>query len=124
MSATTSCSRPHIELDGEGPARRASTQEALLARLRALPGVVHAGLINAFPLGRGQFANGTFIEMTRPDENHHARAVRINAPQFQGRVGEAEFRAASAGYFEAMVFRSAAAAGSRLRTVQARRTSP
>ena len=58
-----------IELDGEdGPARRASTQDALLARLRALPGVVHAGLINAFPLGRGQFANGTFIEMTRPDE--------------------------------------------------------
>ena len=92
-----------IELDGEdGPARRASMQEVLLARLRALPGVVNAGLINAFPLGGGQFANGTFVEMTRPDEITTPEQFHFDAPQFKGRVGEAEFRAASAGYFEAM----------------------
>ncbi len=92
-----------IELDGEdGPARRASIQEVLLARLRALPGVVNAGLINAFPLGGGQFANGTFVEMTRPDEITTPEQFHFDAPQFKGRVGEAEFRAASPGYFEAM----------------------
>ncbi len=40
--------------------------------------------------------------MTRPDEITTPEQFEINAPQFQGRVGEAEFRAASAGYFEAM----------------------
>ena len=92
-----------IELAGEdGPARRAAMQDALLARIRALPGVDHAGLINAFPLGGGQFANGTFIEMTRADEITAPEQFHINAPQFKWRTGEAEFRVASAGYFEAM----------------------
>jgi putative ABC transport system permease protein len=92
-----------IELTGEdGDTRRAALQDALLARLRALPGVTQAGLINAFPLGRGQFASGMFIEMTRPDEISTREQFVFEAPQFKGRTGEAEFRAASPGYFEAM----------------------
>lgn len=92
-----------IELPGDGgDVRRAALQETLLARLRALPGVTHAGLINAFPLGRGQFANGMFIEMTRPDEITSPEQFRFDAPELQSRTGEAEFRAAGRGYFEAM----------------------
>ena len=92
-----------IELPGDdGDARRAALQDALLARIRMLPGVTHAGLINAFPLGRGQFANGMFIEMSRPDEIATREQFRFEAPEFKGRTGEAEFRAASPGYFEAM----------------------
>ena len=92
-----------IELKGEGAdARRAALQDTLLARLRALPGVSHAGLINAFPLGRGQFANGMFVEMTRPDEIATFEQFRIDAPELKARTGEADFRAASPGYFEAM----------------------
>ncbi|MEO5821650.1 MAG: ABC transporter permease [Vicinamibacteraceae bacterium] len=92
-----------IELpgDGAGP-RRAAMQDLLLARVRALPGVTAAGLINAFPLGRGQFANGTFIEMSRVDEITKMEDFRIDAPQFASRTGDAEYRVASDGYFEAM----------------------
>jgi predicted permease len=92
-----------MELTGEdADARRAALQDALLARLRALPGVSHAGLINGFPLGKGQFANGMFIEMSRPDEITSFEGFRFDDPALKTRTGEAEFRAASAGYFEAM----------------------
>jgi putative ABC transport system permease protein len=82
--------------------RRAALQDALLARVRALPGVTQAGLVNGFPLGKGQFANGMFIEMTRVDEITKREQFNFDAPQFKSRTGEAEFRAASTGYFEAM----------------------
>jgi putative ABC transport system permease protein len=92
-----------IELPGEDDGvRRAAMQDRLLGRVRALPGVTAAGLINAFPLGRGQFANGTFIEMSRVDEIAKPEDFRLDAPAFASRTGEAEFRVASAGYFEAM----------------------
>ena len=94
-----------IELTGDGDgndARRAALQQTLLARIRALPGVSHAGLINGFPLGRGQFANGMFIEMTRIDEITRMEEFDVNAPHIKPRTGEAEFRVASDGYFEAM----------------------
>jgi putative ABC transport system permease protein len=83
-------------------ARRAALQDVLLARVRALPGVTAAGLINAFPFGRGQFANGMFIEMTRVDEIARPEDFRFDAPELKARTGEAEFRAASTGYFETM----------------------
>jgi putative ABC transport system permease protein len=92
-----------IELSGDdADARRARLQDALLARVRALPGVRAAGLVNGFPLGKGQFANGMFIEMARADEITTPEQFDINSPQFKPRTGEAEFRAASTGYFEAM----------------------
>ena len=94
-----------IELAGDdagAQARLAALQDTLLARLRTVPGVTHAALVNAFPLGRGQFANGWFIEMTRLDEISRIDQFDFDAPGFRGRTGEAEFRVASAGYFEAM----------------------
>jgi len=92
-----------IELAGDdGDTRRAALQDALLARVRALPGVTQAGLVNGFPLGKGQFANGMFIEMTRVEEITNREQFTFDAPQFKSRTGEAEFRAASTGYFEAM----------------------
>ncbi len=92
-----------IDLTGDGAdARRADLQQTLLARIRALPGVSHAGLINGFPLGRGQFANGMFIEMTRVDEIARMEDFDLDAPHIKPRIGEAEFRVASAGYIEAM----------------------
>ena len=65
-------------------------------------GVVNAGLINAFPLGGGPVRQRHVRRDDAARRDHHARAVPLDAPQFKGRVGEAEFRAASAGYFEAM----------------------
>jgi putative ABC transport system permease protein len=92
-----------IELTGDdADVRRASLQDALLARVRALPGVDEAGLVNGFPLGKGQFANGMFVEMARVDEIATFEQFDVNSPQFKSRTGEAEFRAASTGYFEAM----------------------
>jgi predicted permease len=92
-----------IELTGDdADARRAALQDALLARVRALPGVGAAGLVNGFPLGKGQFANGMFIEMARADEIATPEQFDVNRPQFKSRTGNAEFRAASTGYFEAM----------------------
>jgi len=92
-----------VELTGDNEdARRAAVQDALLARIRALPGVSQAGLINGFPLGKGQFANGMFIEMARADEISKPEQFRFDAPEMKARTGEAEFRAASPGYFEAM----------------------
>jgi putative ABC transport system permease protein len=92
-----------IELAGDGAdARRAALQDALLARVRALPGVSAAGLVNGFPLGKGMFANGVFVEMTRVDEIATREQFDITSPQLKPRTGDAEFRAASTGYFEAM----------------------
>ncbi len=92
-----------IELTGDdADTRRAGLQDTLLARVRALPGVSHAGLINGFPLGRGQFANGRFIEMTRIDEITRMEAFDLDAPHIRPRTGDAEYRVASDGYFEAM----------------------
>ncbi len=92
-----------IELTGDdADARRAALQDRLLARIRALPGVTRAGLINGFPLGRGQFANGMFIEMTRADEITTMAGFDLDAPHIRPRTGEAEYRVASDGYFEAM----------------------
>ncbi len=92
-----------LDLTGDdADSRRAALQDTLLARVRALPGVTHAGLVNAFPLGRGQFANGMFVEMTRVDEISTREAFDLDAPHLRSRTGEAEFRVASAGYFEAM----------------------
>jgi len=86
----------------DAAARQVALQDALLARVRALPGVTAAGAVSAFPLGRGQFSNGMFIEMTRVDEISTFEQFRVEAPEMKPRTGEAEFRIASAGYFEAM----------------------
>jgi len=82
--------------------RNADFRDRLLAQLESLPGVTGVGLINDFPLGGAWYANGTFIEMTRPDE--------VTTPEDFGRVmqtakertGTAGYRVASEDYFRAM----------------------
>jgi putative ABC transport system permease protein len=83
--------------------RQVALQDAVVARLRAQPGVETVGLINAFPLSAdGFFPNGTFIEMTRPDEITTFDGFDRWAPDVKARSGQARFRKVSADYFRAM----------------------
>jgi predicted permease len=91
--------------------RRKQTQQELMQRLQTLPGVQQVGLINAFPLGGGFFANGLFTEMLTADEFTSLDDVRraFNDPQriaeLKSRQGMAGYRIASEGYFSAMGIR-------------------
>ena len=85
--------------------RRKAVQQELLTRLGALPGVDAVGLINAHPLGSGGFANGQFLEMTRPDELQSFDDVTRLGPEATSRAGMAGYRIASEGYFTAMGIR-------------------
>jgi predicted permease len=82
--------------------KRVAFQEELIARLRALPDVTHAGLINDFPLGGRWYSNGVFIEMSRPDEITGFAQFNPSDPAIKPRVGEAGFRVVSGDYFKAM----------------------
>jgi predicted permease len=83
--------------------RQVQFQERVVERLRAQPGVTSVGLINAFPLSPdGNFSNGTFIEMTRPDEITTFTGFNRSAPDIKARSGQARFRKVSADYFTAM----------------------
>ena len=86
--------------DSVGDARVRGLQDAVVARLRALPGVVRAGSADELPLG-GFLATGTFIKQDTPDEvqdfDDFARATRDRS-----RTGQAAYRRASPGYFEAV----------------------
>ncbi len=83
-----------------GDARIASFLEALMDRLRSIPGVERVGGVDHFPLG-SVGANGTFIVLSRPDEvtsiDDWARLVGDRT-----RTGTAQFRVASPDYFGAM----------------------
>jgi putative ABC transport system permease protein len=91
--------------------RRKQSQQDLLARLETIPGVQQVGLINAFPLGGGNFANGLFTEMTRVDEFTSQDDIRraFSDPQriaeIKTRQALAGFRIASEGYFQTMGIR-------------------
>jgi predicted permease len=86
----------------EGPTRQVAFQDAVIGRLRALPGVSHVGLINDFPLGGGWYANGSFIEMTGADEITTFKQFNLTDPAIKPRVGQAAYRIASADYFATM----------------------
>lgn len=85
---------------GEATERPALYDE-LLERFRAIPGVAHAGGVSAMPLGGTGGGNGRFVIMTSRAEpmtmDDFGQMMRI--PE---RAGEAEFRVAGPGYFEAM----------------------
>jgi predicted permease len=87
---------------GEGMARRVSDQAEMVSRLSALPGVESVGLINSFPIGRGFFSNGQFIEMTRVDEFTKYDDIAALGPAIKPRLGFASYRIANGGYFKAM----------------------
>jgi predicted permease len=83
-----------------GDLRIAATTEALMARLRALPGVERVGGIDQFPLRSGG-PSGTFLVLRRPDEVASFEDYRRLALD-RARTGNAEFLVASPGYFAAM----------------------
>jgi len=86
----------------DGLTRRVHDQEEVVTRLAAVPGVEAVGFINSFPIGRGNFSNGQFIEMTRPDEFTSYDQIRAMGSALKPRLGQAAYRLANGGYFKAM----------------------
>jgi predicted permease len=86
----------------DGLVRRVSDQSEMVSRLSALPGVESVGLINAFPIGRGFFSNGQFVEMMRVDEFSSYEQMSALGAALKPRLGSASYRIASGGYFKAM----------------------
>jgi putative ABC transport system permease protein len=82
-------------------AELARFHETLIERLRALPGIDRVGGVNDFPFGATYYPNGTFLVLNRPDEVSNFRDFGRLARD-PGRAGDAQFRVASDGYFEAM----------------------
>jgi putative ABC transport system permease protein len=58
--------------------------------------------VSPFPLGTGFFANGQFIEMTRPDEIASFQDIARLGSDVKTRAGFAGYRTASEGYFQTM----------------------
>ena len=78
-------------------------QDSMVERTRALPGVTAAAFINDFPLGGGFYANGTLVEMSRPDEFKSWDPISaMSAEERAARSTLAGYRLAGPGYFEAM----------------------
>jgi putative ABC transport system permease protein len=92
---------PSVPEGPEGQRERVRVYDEIIARLSALPGVATVGGVNAFPLSGGNRSNGTFIIMSRPDEQLDMSQLP-KLVQDPARSGEAEFRVASPGYFTAM----------------------
>jgi putative ABC transport system permease protein len=82
-------------------ARQRRFYDDLIVRLRAIPGVVNVGGVNAFPLGAGSYFSGTFLELTRPDEKLDFSQLP-DLMKDPHRAGHAEYRLATDGYFRAM----------------------
>ena len=86
----------------EAEARQVALQEAVIEALRRQPGVTGVGLVNNFPLASGSAANGTFIEMTRPDEITTFAQFDLTDPRLKLMSGSAEYRQVSGEYFKTM----------------------
>jgi predicted permease len=84
----------------EAKARLAQFHERVIERLGALPGVAAAGGINRLPMGTS-YANGTFVLAAGSEhlDNLDQLGKLFRDPT---RTGQAEFRVASARYFDAM----------------------
>ncbi len=86
--------------DDAARARVARLLAQVIERLRALPGVEQVGGVNAFPLGPGG-GNGVFL-IVQPHENINDFEDLGRLMRQPERIGYAEFRIASEGYFQAM----------------------
>jgi predicted permease len=101
-AAVVSVTFPRVD-DGDrvGPARQRQAADAIVARLRALPGVRAAGAVTSLPVLGGNDGSGTYLVQTRPDEvrdmDDFARLSKDPT-----RAGQASYRKATDGYFEAM----------------------
>ena len=86
--------------DAAGRIRQLSFENELFARLRAIPGVEEVGAANAMPLDEG-LANGLFVEM---NSSEIPKKTEDFGKLFHdtARTGEADYCAASAGYFKAL----------------------
>jgi putative ABC transport system permease protein len=75
----------------------------LLERLSALPGVTVVGAIS-FPPMTGFKPNGTFIieDGSKPAETMEALSQQMTSLAGTGKTGDADYRTASAGYFQAL----------------------
>ena len=87
------------------PAQRRLAQfyHHLLERLNALPGVIAIGGTNSLPMS-GTGANGTFIieDGSNPAQTMDALSAQLNALAGTGKTGDADYRVASSGYFNAL----------------------
>lgn len=83
-------------------ARQVSLQDAVIDRLGQQPGVERVGLVSNFPIGLRSPSNGTFIEMTRPDEITTFDQFDPTDPVLKARSGSAQYRHVSGDYFQAM----------------------
>jgi predicted permease len=81
-------------------ARVRSFDEQLLAQLRATPGVRAVGGVSNFPL-QNKCCNGTYLLLNTPDELKTMQDFSAMA-KLPSRSGNANWRVASSGYFEAM----------------------
>jgi predicted permease len=75
--------------------------ETLIERVGALPGVAAAGGITAAPLTGGA-GNGAFLDLRHPDEIKTFDDFNVLWKANPDRVGYAEYRVASEGYFAAL----------------------
>jgi len=95
-----------VTVPGDGSAaaraRQVSVQEAVMARFRQEAGVTGVGLVNNFPLGGGSGADGTFIEMTGPDEISTFAQFDLSDPRLKLMSGYADYRQVSGDYFDVM----------------------
>jgi predicted permease len=82
--------------------RRIAQVDALLERLRGVPGVTEAGMTSGFPLGGGNYSNGQFFEMATVDEFKSYADIQRLGQASKERAGYAGFRITSADYFRSM----------------------
>ena len=85
--------------DDEARTRLAQLQDELRQRLTALPGVVGVGSIDRLPMSTG-FRNGLFLEMTSTEPPTFEDFGRL--AEIKDRIGEAEYRSASPGFFSTL----------------------
>jgi putative ABC transport system permease protein len=81
--------------------RRVQLFDALQERLRVLPGVSAVGGANVFPFDDTGGGNGQFLVVHRPDEVRGFDDFQRLSREKE-RVGQAEFRVASEGYFRTL----------------------
>jgi predicted permease len=87
--------------DSAAEARVRGAADRVVARLRAVPGVRAAGGVNVLPVLGGNSSDGTFLVLARPDEVRDFDDF-VRLAKDPERTGDAAYRKATDGYFEAM----------------------